>query len=359
MAYDGIWYGTFGGRTNHRLEIYGRRDNVSGNSSSYAWSLAARRTSGAASWNYDANGWRVWNGQGAVNGASALGFSSSVSYLTLGSGGTGWIAHDGNGYLNVWFDGDMTANPFGRAYAGGTLYTDRIAQLPLAPTPSSGTPDQITTTSMRYQFNGQDLRGGSLVRWESQYSTTPGFTSGNSPIINSSGTLVYTNLSPGTTYYWRSRALTNVGYSPWSTVVSGTTKSGVFVGSGGSYVGAEILLGAANVYTGAEMWLPSVYRGEFVLTSDILGAPIFSGGVITSPANTRLYISEPPAGATHILLQRSASDTFSSPTETLIPIRGDGIYDVAPIAGYKYHRATAVNTARTGYYSEPTIYFNV
>lgn len=97
------------------------------------------------------------------------------------------------------------------------------ATVPPAPTPVASTPDQITATSMRYQFNGNGTGGATFLRWEYQYSTSPTFASGNSALLTSGGTSIVQGLAPTTTYYFRSRGVNSLGAGPWSAIKSGAT----------------------------------------------------------------------------------------------------------------------------------------
>lgn len=265
MAYDFYAQATCSNRTDHRVEFYCRRNAVSGNSSNYWWQIGLRRTGPwYGTWIGDGQPWSVYVGR-TINGSSSYHFSSSVSWITAGSGTSAWIAHNSAGNMQMWVDGQQHGSFFGYAMAGGTFYTDRIPKVPSAPTPVSGTPDQIETTSMRYQFNGNDTGGASLLRWEYQYSTSPTFASGNSSLRTSSGTSIVTGLNPGTTYYFRSRGVNTVGAGAWSAIRSGKTKSGVFVGAGGTFPGAECLVGKGNAFVTAEVWVPDPATETWVL----------------------------------------------------------------------------------------------
>lgn len=254
MAYDAQYNATFSGKPNHRIETYVRRDAVSGNSSRYWWQLFARRTSGAVSWINDPQPCWVYDGTKVVSFSRGLNFSSSVSGIVLGSGYSPYISHDINGYLSIWIDGKCTAgNNFGTAYGGGTFVTDRIPKPPAAPTPVSGTPDQIETTSMRFQFTGNDNGGASIIRWEFEISRSSSFNLSDDRLITSNGTTTVTDLNPATTYYFRARGVNSVGAGAWSTTVSGKTKSGVYVGDENAYKGAQVYIGKDGAYVETEI----------------------------------------------------------------------------------------------------------
>jgi len=264
MSYNAQWNATCSNRTDHRIEFYIQRNATSGNSSNYYWQLGMRRM-GAWYGTYTGSQepWSVYVG-GQINGSSSYPFSSGTSFILMGSGTSGWFGHDANGNMSMWVDGQQHGSFFGYCIAGGTFYADRIPKPPPAPTPLSGSPDQIETTSMRYQFTSNGDGGSTIIRWETQYSTSPTFASGNSAIINSSGTRTYTGLNPGTTYYFRSRGVNAVGAGAWSATRSATTKSGVFVGYGNSFPGAECLVGVGGAFVTAEIYVPDG-AGNWVL----------------------------------------------------------------------------------------------
>ena len=93
--------------------------------------------------------------------------------------------------------------------------------VPGAPFPVSGTPSEVTSTSMMYQFSGTTTGGSAITGWEFQYATNAAFTGATTVV--SSGTSVVTGLTPKTMYYFRARGKNAIGWSAWSTVVSRET----------------------------------------------------------------------------------------------------------------------------------------
>jgi len=108
----------------------------------------------------------------------------------------------------------------------GFINLPRIGTVPPAPTPLPTTPDQITATTMRYQFSGNGDGGNAIIRWEYRYSTSPTFASGNSAWIASSGTSIISGLTPNTTYYLQSRGVNSFGNGAVSATRSGKTLVG-------------------------------------------------------------------------------------------------------------------------------------
>lgn len=89
-------------------------------------------------------------------------------------------------------------------------------------TPRTNAPtlDSITATGMRSRF-WNDGNGAGSTTWELQYATNSSFTGATT--LSSSGTNVLTGLTPGTTYYFRSRGRNVSGIGPWSATRSATT----------------------------------------------------------------------------------------------------------------------------------------
>ncbi len=137
-----------------------------------------------------------------------------------------WVEHDSEGYLGP-LSIRMTVSGSHSFTYYATLYVDRLAQIPPAPSPIGL--DQITTTSMRYRFNGTGDGGASIIRWEVQYSKSATFSSGNT-LVTSPGTMTHSPLDPGTRYYFRSRGVNSVGNGVWSSVSQADTLPAVAPG---------------------------------------------------------------------------------------------------------------------------------
>lgn len=100
-----------------------------------------------------------------------------------------------------------------------------IPKAPPAPIPFATAPDEITATSMRFQFNSGGTGGSPIIEWETQYDTSSSFNV-DPKTISSWGTSVLTPLQPGTTYYMRARGRNAMGWGAYSVVKSGTTLGG-------------------------------------------------------------------------------------------------------------------------------------
>ncbi len=179
-----------------------------------------------------------------------------------------WVPANGSGF----WSGTSTTYPLGmqlsygnvQTTAYGSIQLPQIATVPPAPKPLGVT--NITQTSALYSFLSQGIGGGTFLRWEAQWSTSPTFATGNSPIVTSSGTTDFTDLPPGTTIYFRSRGVNSLGAGAWSQIISATTlPSGARVGVGGAFPIASTAVGVA---------------GGFVPAQILIG----KGGVFVTPA---------------------------------------------------------------------------
>lgn len=145
--------------------------------------------------------WPSGGGTRLIAGPWAVGSNQTVSF-TVGATGT-------QGFGN-----------------GGTIYgAVNRATVPPPPNWVAGVPNQITATSMRLQFSWAGDGGSPIQRYEYMYSTTPNFSSGNSPVLvgPNNGIFVQGDLQPTTQYWWAVRAVNGVGTGGWSTFISGTT----------------------------------------------------------------------------------------------------------------------------------------
>lgn len=105
---------------------------------------------------------------------------------------------------------------------GPTDFYQGIHRATVPPAPSGRPFDTITTTSVRYLFDGQGDGGSPILEWEAQIDDNSNFSS---PVWSgwSSGTITFSGLNPATPYYARSRGRNAVGWGPYSNVTSGVT----------------------------------------------------------------------------------------------------------------------------------------
>jgi len=223
MAYDVTSTANFGNRPAYRILLYVRRDNTSGNSSSYAWQLRAQQTSSGSTWTANSYPWSVTvGGQTFTGNAASLDFRSSND-IFVASGTTGFISHDGNGNLNIqisaWYHTDGH-ELFGNADIGAFWFaTDHINILADAPYNLT-----LRNGSIKYNSAGIDYYRGSdhgtpIDQDQAQWATDAGFTSvawddyGPNGYTNPNGIIA---LASGTVYYIRIRSHNAAGWSGWS-----------------------------------------------------------------------------------------------------------------------------------------------
>lgn len=214
----------YSGRPQYELVMDVNVYDYSGSNVRFSYNLYARSKSGNGSYVYDARPYVAKIGSYTVaSGNASLPFGPGGNdyagkTIGLASGVTGYIP-----IANYSFTASHTnVGVIGTASLSGSI---NVATVPPPPIPSASTPDQITATSMRYQFVSGGTGGSPIIRFEYQYSTSPTFASGNSAVMTASmsGTEIIQNLAQTTTYYIRSRTVNAVGTSAWSTTKSGTT----------------------------------------------------------------------------------------------------------------------------------------
>ncbi|WZB38500.1 minor tail protein [Microbacterium phage MortySmith] len=267
MAYDISIGATFSGRTGYGLFLYARRDGTdnANNRSSYAWECYGQHLSGSnLSYSLNPVSFGVLVGS-EFYPSHNLDFRG-VSKITLGAGGAGPFNHDGNGYLTVtvrtWSN---TGTIFGNADTGYQyFYTDRIPKPPSQP----GVPNisNIDTTSVSASWTGSNTDNGSgidnyLLRWHTNSNPD---AAGYSQSIQLNTSRQITGLTPGVTYYTKVYAHNGMGFSVGSGVRSFTTKSGAYVGAGGSFPAGEVLFGVGGSFQTAQVYYCADSDGPFV-----------------------------------------------------------------------------------------------
>lgn len=172
-------------------------------------------------------GYSSFNGAATYNvtigGVSVASGTYNFSAPAGGPIGEQWI---GGGVRDVGAVGSVGVAGFFNTDTSGAGYgevygSQSVATVPPAPSNNAGTPDQVTASGMRYQFSSTGDGGSGIIRWEYQVSPNSNFSGAG--IGYSSGTIVHNDLTPSTTYYWRSRGVNAVGTGPWSAVVSRAT----------------------------------------------------------------------------------------------------------------------------------------
>ena len=139
--------------------------------------------------------------------------------------GNNFLIHSSDWLATVSIYGDVGAQVYanydilGYAQTGAT-YDGVAASAPPPPIPAFL--DTITINSMRYGFNSAGDGGSPITSWGVEYANNASFT-GATLVSGGSGTITISGLTPGTTYYVRSRGQNAAGVGGWSTVLSATT----------------------------------------------------------------------------------------------------------------------------------------
>jgi hypothetical protein len=191
------------------------RESQSGNQSNYRIIVT-----------YEHNGWGSFSGATQFWSANGGPWNYSGNFtipagVNIGLLNTTYsIGHDANGNLgsfscSCWIDTNHASIGDG----GGTVWEPappRIPKVPAAPTPVGI--DQVTSTTFRYRFTGNDDGGASIIQWNVEVSLTSDFAVADSVVSN--GTTVVENRTPGSTYYVRSIGLNSVGWGSYSSTLS-------------------------------------------------------------------------------------------------------------------------------------------
>lgn len=173
-------------------------------------------------------GYSSWSGGASYNitigGVSVASGGYNFNAPSGGPIGETWIA---NGSRNVGAVGSVTCAGYFNSDTSGAGYgavsgNQSVATVPPPPTNMPGTPDQITTRGMRYQFNSAGDGGSAIIRWEYECWPTGGAPTG---VGASSGTTTRNDLLPGTEWNWHARGVNALGAGGWSAIAKGTTSA--------------------------------------------------------------------------------------------------------------------------------------
>jgi hypothetical protein len=190
-----------------------------------------------------------------------------------------------------------------------TLSLAAVASVPPAPTQHQ--PSNITPTSMRVTFSGNGDGGRPIIGWELWRATDPNFTQ-NVVSITSSGTSDVGGLTPGTTYYWKSRGRNELGLGPFSNTVSQATlpavAPGVTITPSLSGTSATITLTPPGGATGV-----TKYRVERRIGSGAVTA--------VEQANSPIVIPGLSPGQTYQWRASAFFGTYQSPMSDWTPVQ--------------------------------------
>lgn len=246
--------------TNYELDIDAAHVNGSintGNNTSRVYArLIVRKLAGSGYWSNSGNDWWVEVDGRRFNNGWTYDFRSTGEVMLWQGEVT--VTHDGNGYKSIGFSaGVRMSAPSGYATAGGSIGLPRVPKTPGAPVPIGL--DQITASSMRYRFSGTTDGGSPIREWQYQFSPAADFAWGTTTLGWATGTEYPSGLTPGTTYYFRSRGRNDVGWGGWSSTISAKTLSGAYVSRGGRWVPAEVLVSRGGQWRSVEL---AISRGD-------------------------------------------------------------------------------------------------
>lgn len=200
-----------------------------GRKTSYVyWELIVTRPSGNW-WAWATTGMgnrgRVWDGNGSTlweNTNMDFDFRNGNRWVLAKGHKT--IQHRADGTAEYNIQGDMNLYIVGSASAGtGRRSLPRLARVPDAPSPLYI--DRITTSSLRYVFGGNGDGGTPVREWQALWQEG----SGRQNERWANGALTLSSVKPATRYNFWSRGRNDVGWGPWSRVISARTLSGARV----------------------------------------------------------------------------------------------------------------------------------
>jgi hypothetical protein len=162
-----------------------------------------------SSWEVYVQGSRIWSWHGGFDFRS--GNHRAIFY--------------GDVETNVYNDGRIDVDSYATYdILGSTNALPDVYGTPptTPPAPTQHQPTNVTINSMQSTFTGNGDGGTPITSWQQQWATDANFTQ-NVVIVDSSGTTQLTGLTPGTTYWIRSRGHNAMGSGGWSNVVSQAT----------------------------------------------------------------------------------------------------------------------------------------
>ena len=250
MATSGQAVEAFSKRSRFALRVAIALDSSdpANNRCKWDFSLRVNNTDGTSStWTTDRPSYDLRIGGQNFDGgqvpAGTFDFRDGAAYHNIVLGTTDWIT---NGTINisaaisgVYVFG--SASPSGKVVAVGP------------PAPSIIGIDQITPDSLRFRFASAGDGGAPLLGWQAQIATNPSFTGATT--VSSTGTTTFSGLTPATTYYCRARGRNQIGYGPWSTVVSAMTASGAYVSLNGAWVPVPLLVSDGAAWRTPELFV--------------------------------------------------------------------------------------------------------
>lgn len=292
MATSGYATDAFSLRPRFQLRIDVTRDGVSGNSSRYAWTLRVYNLD-RVSYTYDLGsyGWSANVEGSSYSGNWTPDFRGGQHYIQLGSGTTGYKAHNSNGELTVNYSSSTSAGGvLGSASASGSFAANKLGTVPGSP--PAVTIASATPTSLNYTGKSPSSDGSSPLE-RSQHQITLQGTGWDSPLQSKyypypSGVpqFTFTGLSAVKTYAIRMRYENATGWGGWSPTVYGTTlpnsAPGVVVSPSASGTSASVALSPPGGVTGVDFYtLERRVKTPVgaVVTTKVTSSPVLVSGL--------------------------------------------------------------------------------
>lgn len=164
--------------------------------------------------------------------------STNVSGLKPGTKYWFWArTHNSEGY-SAWS-------------SSASITMDRVPDAPTVPLLSS-----VTATTVDVAFSGNGNGGSAITGYQIGWSISA--FGGPIVIVNATSPRVITGLSPGTVFYFSTRAQNAVGYSPWSASASVRTVAGAYIKVGTAWKLAVPYVRVGGVWKTAEPWSRNV-----------------------------------------------------------------------------------------------------
>ncbi|QEQ93525.1 hydrolase [Streptomyces phage GirlPower] len=192
------------------------------------------------------------------NGGAAINFRR-IGYGTSSSSPQKYISSDRSTTITglspgtTYYFWAQTRNSEGYSAWSGRA-SARTLKVPDAPT----TPllAAVRMTSVDVAFTANSNGGSSITGYEVGYSTS---SSGDpTTTVSAKSPMTLTGLSPGTTYFFRTRAKNSVGWSAWSSASSIRTIAGAYIKVGTAWKLAVPYVKVDGVWKIAEPWGKSV-----------------------------------------------------------------------------------------------------
>lgn len=165
-------------------------------------------------------------------------FTAAGPWLVLQS--QSWANHNPDGTRTLPVSVAATYDILGSTQVANVMVLPPIARNP-PPAPLSLSVDQITRTSLRYNYISQGDGGSPIITFRAQISAD-NFATVLQSIDEFSGSPTFGGLRPGGQYWLRSFAINGAGSSPSSAVLSAFTLSGAYISNGATWAPADVLI---------------------------------------------------------------------------------------------------------------------